>query len=153
MLLRRDRAMTAIAIVLDVAFYAGQGTAVSAAEIAGRLAQARRGIEPVLQALVRAKLLLSVRGPRGGYRLDRPHKELRLMDIAAAVSEADPAMQGPVDGLQAAVLLPLWDELEAACRARLDALTIDDLLRRAASAGLRRPGQLRDLTPRSALVV
>lgn len=140
MLLRRDRAMTAIAIVLDVAFHAGHGAAVSAAEIAGRLAQARRGIEPVLQALVRAKLLLSVRGPRGGYRLDRPRKELRLTDIAAAVSEAETATEVPADGLQATVLLPLRDELEAACRARLDALTIDDLLKRAASAGLQRPG-------------
>ena len=141
MLLRRDRAMTAIAIVLDVAFHAAHGAAVSAAEIAGRLAQARRGIEPVLQALVRAKLLLSVRGPRGGYRLDRPHKELRLTDIAAAVAEADTVAKGSVDGLQAAVLLPLWDELEAACRAQLDALTIDDLLKRAAGIGSQRqPG-------------
>lgn len=134
--------MIAIAIVLDVAFYAGHGAAVSAAEIAGRLAQARRGIEPVLQALVRAKLLFSVRGPRGGYRLDRPRKELRLTDIAAAVSDTDAGMvvESPADALQQAVLVPLWDEVEAARRARLDTLTIDDLLKRAASAGLQRPG-------------
>ena len=33
----------------------------------------------------------------------------------------------------------LWAELEAAARERLAALTLDDLLRRAATAGLRRP--------------
>ena len=33
----------------------------------------------------------------------------------------------------------LWAELEAAAHDRLAALTLDDLLRRAAAAGLRRP--------------
>ena len=64
MLLRRERAMTAVAIMLDVAFHAGRAEAVSAADIAERLGQARRGIEPVLQALSRAGLLDSIRGPK-----------------------------------------------------------------------------------------
>jgi len=33
----------------------------------------------------------------------------------------------------------LWAELETTARDRLDALTLDDLLRRAAASGLRRP--------------
>ena len=78
MLLRRERAMTAVAIMLDVAFHAGRTEAVSAADIAERLGQARRGIEPVLQALSRAGLLDSIRGPKGGYRLGRPPRDLRL---------------------------------------------------------------------------
>ncbi|RYJ03453.1 MAG: transcriptional regulator, partial [Acetobacteraceae bacterium] len=83
MLLRRERAMTAIAIMLDVAFHAGRAEAVSAADIAERLGQARRGIEPVLQALSRAGLLDSVRGPKGGYRLGRPPRDLRLAEVVA----------------------------------------------------------------------
>jgi DNA-binding IscR family transcriptional regulator len=41
--------------------------------------------------------------------------------------------------LQGAVVGPLWAEMDAALRERLEALTLEDLLRRASSAGLRRP--------------
>jgi len=138
MLLRRDRAMTGIAIMLDVAFNAGHGAVVSAGEIAERLGQARRGIEPVLQALTRAGLLESLRGPRGGYRLGKPRRELRLSDIVAAAADGDPAPDA-TGRLQAAVLVPFWEELEALCRARLEENTIDDLMKRAVRAGLQRP--------------
>ena len=66
MLLQRDRAMTGVSIVLDVALHAGRTDTCSAADIAERLGLARRGIEPVLQALTRAGLLESVR--RAGRR-------------------------------------------------------------------------------------
>ena len=56
MLLRHDRALTAIAVALDIAFDAG------------RSGWAWRGLEPVMQALSRAGLLESLRGPRGGWR-------------------------------------------------------------------------------------
>ncbi len=139
MLLRRDRAMTGIAIMLDVAFNAGHGTVISAGEIAERLGQARRGIEPVLQALARAGLLDSLRGPRGGYRLGRPRRDLRLSDIVAASAETDPAPETGTGRLQSAVVLPFWEELEALCQARLEECTIDDLMKRAIRAGLQRP--------------
>ncbi len=139
MLLRRDRAMTGIAIMLDVAFNAGHGTVVSAGEIAERLGQARRGIEPVLQALARAGLLDSLRGPRGGYRLGRPRRELRLSEIVAAAADGDSPPEPPVGRLQAAVLVPFWEELEGLCQSRLEECTIDDLMKRAVRAGLQRP--------------
>lgn len=142
MLLRRDRALTAIAVALDVAFHAGRGggALAGAAEVADRLGVARRGLEPVLQALSRAGLLDSVRGPRGGYRLARRPREIPLADVLAAVAEGvEPAGDGPTGALQAAVVAPLWDELEAGLRERLAALTLDDLLRRAQAAGLKRP--------------
>ncbi len=139
MLLRRDRAMTGIAIVLDVAFHAGHGAVVSAGEIADRLGQARRGIEPVLQALSRAGLLDSVRGPRGGYRLGRPRRELKLADIVAASLDEDGDGEQPTGQLHTAVLSPLWGEMEALCRTHLQTLTIDDMMKRAVAAGVKRP--------------
>jgi len=140
MLLRRERAMTAVAIMLDVAFHAGRTEAVSAADIAERLGQARRGIEPVLQGLSRAGLLDSIRGPKGGYRLGRPPRDLRLAEIiSTALDEDGTDSEAPAGRLQATVVHPLWGELEALCRDHLARLTVADLIKRAAAAGVKRP--------------
>jgi Rrf2 family protein len=145
MLIRRDRAMVAVTVVLDIAFHGSRGTTVSAADIADRLGQARRGMEPLLQALSRAGLLESVRGPRGGYRLGRPRRDIHISDITRAVRGGEPVAAAtdtpppPAGSLQEAVTDRLWDELETAAEARLAALTLDDLLRRAQAAGMRRP--------------
>jgi Rrf2 family protein len=141
LLLRHDRALTAIAVALDVAFHAGRGGSLAgAAEVAERLGAARRGLEPVLQALSRAGLLESLRGPKGGYRLARRPRDIRLLDIVNAVAEGmEPPEEGLTGALQAAVVAPLWGELDAGLRQRLGALTLEELLRRAAAAGLKRP--------------
>lgn len=139
MLLRQDRALLALDLALDVAFHAGRGGGVTgAAEIAGRLGMLRRGIEPVLQGLVRAGVFESLRGPRGGYRLGRAPSKIPLSDLLAVTVEEDraPAPAGP---LAAAVTQPLWRELDRLVTERLRELTLDDLLKRAQEAGLRRP--------------
>jgi Rrf2 family protein len=140
MLLRRDRAMVAVTIVLDIAFHGGRASTVSAADLADRLGMARRGMEPLLQSLSRAGLLESVRGPRGGYRLGRPRRDIRIADIiATATAEDEPGRDAPAGRLQSGVVDPLWTELEATARAQLAKLTVEDLLARATAAGLKRP--------------
>ncbi|ATR21218.1 Rrf2 family protein [Roseomonas mucosa] len=139
MLLKQDRALTAISVMLDVAFHVGRGAEVaSGGDIADRLGAAKRGIEPVFQALSRAGLLDSTRGPRGGYRLARRSRDIRLWDVVSAVAEEEesPDMTGQ---LQAAVVAPLWGEMEGLLRERLEGMTLDDLLRRAQARGLKRP--------------
>jgi len=139
MLVRRDRVMLAVTIMLDVAFHAGRA-AVSAADLAERLGLARRGMEPLLQDLSRAGLLESIRGPRGGYRLGRPQRDVRLPDIlAAAGANETPAEAGPAGKLQTMVVDRLWNELEDGADAKLSRVTLEDLVRRAREAGLRRP--------------
>lgn len=140
MLLRRDRAMTAISIMLDVAFHGSRNATVSATDIADRVGAARRGLEPLLQALSRAGLLESIRGPKGGYRLGRPRRDISLADIASAAlsAEADPA-DPQTSQLHTAVIDPLWSELSEEVSTHLAKLSLEDLLRRAAKAGLQRP--------------
>ena len=140
MLVRRDRAMLAVTIMLDVAFYGGRAATVSAADIADRLGMARRGMEPLLQSLSRAGLLESVRGPRGGYRLARPRRDIKVSEVVGVACSDDPEpTDGPAGPLQDAVVDQLWLELESAVLDRLAAMTLDDLLRRATAAGMRRP--------------
>lgn len=140
MIIRRDRVMVAITVMLDVAFHGGRTATVSAADLADRLGLARRGMEPLLQTLSRGGLLESVRGPRGGYRLGRPRRDIRLSDIVAvAAADEAPAEGGPGGKLQEMVVDRLWTELADAAQARLADLTLEDLVRRAQEAGLRRP--------------
>ncbi len=140
MLIRRDRAMMAVTVMLDVAFHGGRAATVSAADIADRLGLARRGMEPLLQTLSRAGLLESVRGPRGGYRLGRPRRDIRMTEIVeAALADEPEQTDGPQGRLHTAVTEKLWSELETLAMNRLASLTLDDLLRQAAAAGLRRP--------------
>src|ERR1700679_2535510 len=91
MIVRRDRGMLAVLIMLDVAFHAGRTSAVSAADIAERASLARRGIEPLLQALSRSGLLESIRGPRGGYRLGRPRRDISLEEVVRVALADDVA--------------------------------------------------------------
>ena len=132
--------MVAVSVMLDVAFHGGRAATVNAADIAERLGLARRGMEPLLQSLSRAGLLESVRGPRGGYRLGRPRRDIRLDEIVAVATAEEPeAADGPAGRLQELVVDRLWNELEETARRQLANLTLDELVRRATAAGLRRP--------------
>ncbi len=140
MILRRDRFMLAVLILLDVAFHAGRTSTVSAADIAERAGLARRGIEPLLQLLSRSGLLESIRGPRGGYRLGRPRRDIHLDEVVrVATSEDAAAEDGPGGDLHRKVVEPLWAELDTELAGKLRALTLEDLIRRGEAAGLVRP--------------
>jgi Rrf2 family transcriptional regulator, iron-sulfur cluster assembly transcription factor len=140
MIVRRDRGMLAVLIMLDVGFHAGRTSTVSAADIADRAGLARRGIEPLLQALSRSGLLESIRGPRGGYRLGRPRRDIHLDEIfRIATAEDAGAEEGPSGEMQGAVVEPLWRELDDVVGARLEKLTLEDMIRRAEAAGMERP--------------
>ena len=125
MIVRRDRGMLAVLIILDVAFHAGRTSTVSAADIADRAGLARRGIEPLLQTLSRSGLLESIRGPRGGYRLGRPRRDIHLDEVMRIALSEDPLPEeGPNGELQSKVIDPLWTDLDRdfGCHLRLAAL-------------------------------
>ncbi len=141
MIVRRDRGMLAVLIMLDVAFHAGRTSTVSAADIAERAGLARRGIEPLLQTLSRSGLLESIRGPRGGYRLGRPRRDIHLDEIIriATAEDSTNSEDGAAGVMQTSVVEPLWAELDNALIAHLRGLTLEDMIRRAEAAGLSRP--------------
>jgi Rrf2 family protein len=139
-LTRRDRGMVALAIVLDIAFHSGSETVVNAAELAERTGMARRTLEPLLQALSREHLLDSTRGPHGGYRLGRPGRLIKVSDvITVGLNSLEDSGLDLSGRLQRAVVEPLWNEFDSLLLAHAEALTIEDLLKRAAAAGLRKP--------------
>lgn len=127
----------ALMATLDVALHA-RGRAVSSKELAARHNLPPRRLETILQALVRAGILKSVRGPAGGYALARERRRLCVGEIvrvalrAEAETESE-ARQGPA--LLVAVLEPLIAQAEESMLASLDQMTLEDLHARAAALG------------------
>ena len=129
----------AIEAVLDVAYNAGP-VPVRSAEITERQGIPRRYLEPVLQELVRHKILHGIRGPSGGYRLARERRLISLGDIVRTVRRletADDPISDPAgSALGHQIVRPLWLELEEEMMRRLDALTLEELCGRAHRAGI-----------------
>jgi Rrf2 family protein len=124
----------AVMATLDVALHA-RGRPVSSKELAARHDLPPRRLETLLQALVRAGILKSVRGPSGGYALARERRRLCVGEIVrvALGAEEDEGAGGPA--LLAAVLEPVFASAEESALARLDELTLDDLHTRALAQG------------------
>jgi Rrf2 family protein len=113
----------ALAAMLEVA-RAGGGP-VSSTEIAERRGVSRHHLAKVLQQLVRAGFLVTARGVKGGHTLGRDAREVTLRDVveafepsAAAVEEADPALQS------------VFEELDEQVAATLDSISLRTLVSR-----------------------
>jgi len=71
----------------------GNDEAVSTARLAAGFEIPPAYLNKQLQALVRAGILTSVPGARGGFRLDRPLRKITLMDVVAAIEGPDEAFE------------------------------------------------------------
>ena len=89
------KGILAIAAVIDVAINA-RSRPVSAKALAARHKLPPRHLEPVLQALVREGILRGVRGPHGGYELEREYRRISAADILRAASTAEDADDPPL---------------------------------------------------------
>src|ERR1700733_4782398 len=76
MILLCRRSVLALPAVADIAIHA-RPKPVAAKMLAERLDLPPRHLETLLQALVRADILKGVRGPRGGYELERGRRRGR----------------------------------------------------------------------------
>jgi Rrf2 family iron-sulfur cluster assembly transcriptional regulator len=124
----------ALMATLDVALHA-RGRPVSSKQLAARHGLPPRRLETILQALVRAGILKSVRGPAGGYALARERRRLsvgEIVRVALGVEEEEPQIAPP---LLSAVLEPVIAEAEESALRRLDDVTLDDLHARALAHG------------------
>ena len=132
------KTVLALEAVLDVAFNA-RPEPVQSKEITRRQGVPQRYLEQVMQHLVHEGILKGVRGPRGGYRLARERRRISVADVVRVVSAMEAAEDTPMNGgsdLGEKVVRPLLDEVTDEMMARLDAISIEDLCRRAERQGI-----------------
>lgn len=134
----------AIEAVLDIAYHAGPEP-VQSREITRRQGIPQRYLEQALQHLVRDDILIGVRGPRGGYRLAKERRRIKVGDIVRSVrameTGEDPLESGKGSDLGQKVVRPLWMSIQDEIMARLDATTVDQLCQNADSAGIESEGR------------
>lgn len=126
------RSLLAIAAVVDVALHA-RPAPVPAKLLVERLGLPPRHLESLLQALVHAGILKSVRGPRGGYELARERRRITAGDITRAAMDdaADELGPPPRSELVDTIVAPEVAAASAAFLQVLDGVTVEDLCRRA----------------------
>lgn len=120
------RHLLLLTAMLDIA--AGDGTPVRAQALATRHNYAPRYLEPALQRLVKAGLLIAKRGPQGGYLLGEPANQLTLGAILR--HGADPLEERCCEddsALTTTVIRPVLSGLMDRVAEELDRITLADL--------------------------
>ncbi|HJQ57210.1 MAG TPA: Rrf2 family transcriptional regulator [Vineibacter sp.] len=129
----------AIEAVLDIAMNAGD-MPVRSGDITRRQNIPKRYLEQVLQHLVREGILAGKRGPRGGYVLGRERRRISLGDIVRVVRqlevETEPQDETVGSPLAHVVVWPTWSRLRDEIMARMDGITIEDMVREAREHGV-----------------
>ncbi|MDC0346454.1 Rrf2 family transcriptional regulator [Planktomarina sp.] len=118
----------------DLAFLEA-GELASLADISRRQSISLPYLEQLFVKLRRGNLVVSVRGPNGGYRLARPAHDIRVVEILEAVDETVDALQtgagasGGVSGSRAqSVANRLWEGLSAQVYVYLHQTRLSDVV-------------------------
>jgi Rrf2 family protein len=122
----------ALAAVVEVAVHKEERLLTNQ-ELSQRYGFQPRYFEPVLQALVRNRILDSTRGPRGGYVLARKPGRIMLQDVllaTAAVDKADTTVRSTL--YTRANVMRAMGKLQRAISGPLARISIDTLTRSAA---------------------
>lgn len=129
--------------LFDLAFH-GDGGSAQIKDIAERQGIPTRFLEQIFQDLRRASLVSSKRGPKGGYQLARPSREISVGDVIRAlegpITICDPAEDASEggDGASIAVTEHAFRDLSQRVSACFDAMTLEELCDRAQKQGVRR---------------
>jgi len=108
------------------------GTYCLAKDLSSKLALPGPYLAKILQGLVQADILSSVRGPKGGFRLTRPAHRVTVGEVVAAM-EGPEAMEGCVMGFPACngehpcPLHDAWSAVQSQVSTSMTQATIRDL--------------------------
>jgi Rrf2 family iron-sulfur cluster assembly transcriptional regulator len=114
----------AVVALIDVAQNSAVGP-VPLAEVAERQKISLSYLEQLFAMLRRSNVVVSARGPGGGYRLQRPAGAISIGEVFRAVEETNGDRDWPRGG---ATTTALWAALDEHIRDFLEALTVADVM-------------------------
>ena len=124
------RGRYAVTAMLDLALH-GASKPISLADISQRQAISLSYLEQLFAKLRQNNLVASVRGPGGGYLLNRPGSEINVAEIIDAVNESVDTTncngQGDCQGGEVCLTHYLWEDLSDKIHAFLSEITLEQL--------------------------
>lgn len=117
-----------MALIELAAIHPGGGV-LQVAEIAANQNIPDRYLEQMLTSLRRSGILRSIRGPRGGYQLNRPPAQIQVSEVVACLEgESSPREAAGRLSPEFDVVDSLSAQLERQRQALLEATSLQDLL-------------------------
>jgi Rrf2 family iron-sulfur cluster assembly transcriptional regulator len=142
----------AVTAMIDVALH-GKSAPVSLSDIALRQQVSLSYLEQIFSLLRRHDLVASVRGPRGGYRLNRNTGAITVADIIGAVEDAPKRVKRQSTFAWQGVAQDLWDSVDAKVIDLLQSVTLRRLVLDELDKGVKVqqiPSHYRDIPNRAA---
>ena len=125
----------AVMAMADLASYAN-GETVSIREISARQNISLAYLEQIFIKLKNKKLVKSIRGPNGGYILERPASEIKISHIISAVDEEVKMLnckknskKGCNNKSTKCITHNLWDELDQHIHGFFEKVKLQDLVK------------------------
>lgn len=125
-------------LVLDIALY-GRGRPLRVTEVAERQGISKKFLESIARELREAGILVSKRGPSGGYVLGRPPQDISFGDLVRVLedtrgltdcADSETALCGECNQAGDCMTRGIWMEASEALFRALDRHTVDTIISR-----------------------
>ena len=122
----QKRIIYAIEAVLDIALNAGVNPVQNVA-VAQRQGIPKRYLEQTLQILVKNNILVASRGPRGGYRLARERRKIKILDIIKSVTTEKEVSELYKSKISKIIIQPLINKFLEESMVYLNKISVEDI--------------------------
>ena len=122
----QKRIIYAIEAVLDIALNAGVNPVQNVA-VAKRQGIPKRYLEQTLQILVKNNILVASRGPRGGYRLARERRIIKILDIIKSVTTEKEVSELYKSKISKIIIQPLINKFLEESMVYLNKISVEDI--------------------------
>ena len=122
----QKKVIYAIEAVIDIALNSGPGL-VQNEDVAKRQGIPKRYLEQTLQILVRNKILVGSRGPKGGYSLAKERRKINILEIIKSVCQDDKKIMNYHSDISQKIIIPLIQNSTNECFGKFKSITVEQL--------------------------